>query len=219
MKQSKRTRLSLQILGLTAVSLLSYQNCAPGALNTKGSASSSSTGASSYSECDGSVCEVPDVQTVAVSDSQNVMTAMLFKAGVSTPSTATTNAFTAQGTKLPEAGNVSEITAPAWMAIATMGSEVCNDLLTQETAANAVRRIFNSVDFTKGPASVAASTKDDVIRRLARSFWGRNETAQELTLIKSAIDESFSGATVADTRKEMLFACTAMIASTDAQRY
>lgn len=215
MKNKASNRLSLRIAGLAAVSLLGYQNCAPGALNTRGSA----TNSASYADCGGEVCEVPDVQTVAVANSQNVMTAMLFKAGVSTPSNETKSAFTAQAGKLPETGSVSQITAPAWMAIATMGSEVCNDLLTQETATGATRRIFNSVDFSKGPASIAVTTKNDVVRRLARNFWGRNESAQELTLIKGSLDESFSGATSADTRKAMLYVCTAMLASTDAQKY
>ncbi len=217
MKHTKHNRLTLQVLGLAAISLLGYQNCAPGTLNSKGSASSASQG--SFSDCGDNLCEVADVKMVAISNSQNVGTAMLNKAGVSAPSTATTNAFTAQSGKLPETGSVDQITAPAWMAIATMGSEVCNDLLTQETAANATRRIFNSVDFARGPASVTTAAKDDVIRRLARSFWSRNETMQEAALIKSALDDSFSGATAGDTRKAMLFVCTAMLSSTDAQKY
>ena len=217
MKTMKLSRLSLQVLGLVSISLLGYQNCAPGMLSSKGSATSASS--SSYSDCGGAVCEVPDVQTVAIADSQNVMTGMLVKAGVATPSNKTKQTFNAQSGKLPETGSVSQITAPAWMAIATMGSEVCNDLLTQETAAGATRRIFNSVDFARGPASVDANMKSDVVRRLARNLWGRNETPQELTVIKSAVDQSFTGSVAADTRKEMLFLCIAMIASTDAQKY
>ena len=217
MKNSKHFRLSIQVLALAALSLLGYQNCAPGALNTRSSASSASS--SSFADCGNSVCEVPDATTIAVADSQNVLTSMLNKAGVASPSTKTTSAFTAQGTKLPETGSVSQITAPMWMAIATMSSEVCNDLITQESATGAARRIFNSVDFTKGPSSFADAARNDVIRRMARSFWDRNETAQELTLIKASLDSSWSGTTVADTKKEMIYLCTAMMSSTDAQKY
>lgn len=214
MKNKKRFHFSFQLFALLGFSVLSFQNCAPGTLNSK-----SSTVSSSFADCGNSVCEVPDAITVAVSDSQNVLTGMLNKAGVTTPSAKTTTAFANQSSKLPETGKVQGITAPMWMAVATMGSEVCNDLLTQETAAGAARRIFTSVDFTRGPASVVDSTQNDVIRRLARSFWARNETPQELVLIKSALSDSFSGTTAGDTRKEMLFLCTAMISSTDAQKY
>lgn len=216
MKPTKQIRLSLLTV-LALVSLLSYQNCAPGALNSK---SSSST---AFSDCGGSVCEVVDTNTVAVVNSQNVLSAMVNKAGVVAPSNTTKTAFTNQSTKLPETGSVSQITAPMWMAVATIGSEVCNDLINQETATGATRRVFNSVDFTLGPASLKAvandSARNDVIRRMARSFWSRNESAQELALIKSGLDESFTGATAGDTKKEMLYACIAMISSTDAIKY
>jgi hypothetical protein len=166
---------------------------------------------------------VVDTNTVAVVNSQNVLSTMLNKSGVTTPSNATKNAFTNQATKLPETGSVSQITAPMWMAVATMGSEVCNDLVTQETVAGAQRRIFNAVDFTKGPETLKAvagdTARNDVIRRLARSLWSRNESAQELALLKIGLDESFSGATAADTRKEMLYTCVAMISSTDSIKY
>jgi len=218
MRNQKQIRLSIQIFALATISLVGYQNCAPGALNSKGSASSSSTSAS-FADCGTSVCEVPDATTIAVADSQNVLTSMLNKAGVTNPSTKTTSAFAAQGTKLPETGNVAQITAPMWMAIATISSEVCNDLITQETATGATRRIFNSVDFTKGPSSFTDMARNDVIRRMARSFWGRNESAQELVLIKSSLDSSWSGTTATDTRKEMIYLCTAMMSSTDAQKY
>jgi hypothetical protein len=217
MKNNKQTRRSLHAVGLMTIALLGYQNCAPGALSSKGSISSTSS--SSFSDCGGAVCEVADVHTAAISDSQNLLAGMVVKAGVTAPSTKTSQTFAAQSGKMPATGDVSQITAPAWMAVATLGSEVCNDLLDQETAANATRRFFNSIDFTRGPASVTANMKSDVIRRLARNFWGRNESAAESLLIKTAIDGSFSGATASDTRNEMLYLCTAMIASTDAQKY
>ncbi len=218
MKNSKRFRLSLQLFTLATISLIGYQNCAPGALNSKSSASSSS-----FSDCGTSVCDVVDTNTVAILNSQNALSSMVNKAGVVAPSNATKAAFINQGTKLPETGSVVQITAPMWMAVATMGSEVCNDLLTQETMAGATRRIFNSVDFTKGPDTLNQSAGDtarnDVIRRLARSLWSRNESPQELSLLKAGIDESFVGTATADTRKELLYTCIAMISSTDAIKY
>ena len=181
-------RLSITALVLGSASLLTYQNCAPGALNSK---SSQVTNSSSFSDCGGAVCEVPDLNTVAVADSQNVLAGMTSKAGIVTPSAKTTTAFAAQSSKLPENGKVEQITAPMWMAVATLGSEVCNDLIAQESAVNATRRFFSSVDFARGPASVTDVQRNDVIRRLARNFWARNESAQELVLIKSSLDESF----------------------------
>lgn len=213
MNQSKSIRVSLQVFGLSTLCLLAYQNCAPGALNSTTSASTNA----SFSDCGGSVCEVTDMHTIAMANAQQVSQMMVAKAGV-TPSAKTQSAFTSQLPKVTVSGDVSSITAPMWTALQTMGGEVCNDLVTQEKAMTSGRRIFSSVDFTKGPSSVTDAALNDAIRRLARSFWSRNESVQELGLIKSSLTSSFSGTAMNDTSNEMLYLCTAMIASTDAQK-
>lgn len=212
-------KLSAQLASLAVLVVFGYQNCAPGALDSRSMASSADS-TTSFSECDNGVCEVIDQKVVAVSNSQNTLSSMLQQTGV-TPSNATRTAFTAQAGKISETGSADTITAPMWVALTTVGSEVCNDLLTQEKAlAAADRRFFNSVDFTKGFNMLTAEAKENSIRRLARAVWARNESGQERILIRAAVDEAFSGSTaVADTDKAAFFICTTMLSSMRAHTY
>ncbi len=193
--------------------VVGFQNCAPFEVST-------SSSLNSFSECRTGICEVLDLKTVAIDSSETVLTSMLHLAGVSTPSTTTLNTYAAQATKIPETGKVDQVTAPMWVALTTVSSEVCSDLLNQETAANAQRAIFANVDFSRGPASVTPAIQADVIRRMARSFWSRNETTQEKIMIESGVTEAFGGSSTAgDTRNQMLFTCIAMLGSLDAHKF
>jgi hypothetical protein len=212
---------SLQLLALTGMMLLGYQNCGPGVLM---SSNQPSTGSTFTVTGNGTgpteLTEVVDAKAIGVSHSENTFTSMLNQTGVAAPSTATRNAVTAQFSKLSETGKADSVTAPMWVSITTVAGELCNDLVAQEqglTAAN--RRFYGQVDFTRGPASISAAAKDDMIRRLARSFWGRNESAQEKALILSSFNGTFTSATVGDTLGATMFLCTAMLSSLDAHKY
>lgn len=226
MKQMKKTTTEtfanvLRLTALTAVMLLGYQNCGPGVLNSTNQASTTSTGTFTVGDTnDDGLTEVVDLKAVGVSYSENTFTSMQNQTGVVTPSNATRTAVTNQFTKLSETGKSDSVTAPMWVSITTVAGELCNDLVNQERALTTGRRFFGSVDFARAPNALTASAKDDVIRRLARSFWARNETAQEKTLIQQAFDSSFSSSTtVADTQSGMMFLCTAMLSSLDAHKY
>lgn len=155
-------------------------------------------------------------KTAAVSNSEQVLTAMLTVTGVTTPSAATRAAYTREAGKITETGKVDSVNAPMWLALTNLAGEVCNDLLTQEAAlAAAQRRIFGQVDLAAAATAAAVSdaAKNDVIRRLARSVWQRNETPEEATMIKAALGTSFATGTA---RNAMLYTCTAMLSSLDA---
>lgn len=205
--------LSLALTG--AILSLAFQNCGPGVLQT---ASQSSV---AYTEGDGTMQVVEEKQAVAVNYSENILDAMLQMTGVAKPSSATLNSYRDKQTKISETGKAEAVTAPMWMSVTNLAGDVCLDLVNQEKSLKAdERRIFPKVDFSKGPSNVSADAKDDVIRRMARSFWGRNETPQEKTIIRAAIDQAFSGAEDkgAQTEASMLFTCSAMLASLDAQK-
>jgi hypothetical protein len=215
---NKKIKFSLQFSALSIFILVGYQNCAPGTLNSKSMASSGGNG--SFSECADGLCEVVDQKVVGVTNSQNAMLSMLEQAGV-TPSQNTRTRFASQASKITETGAADTITAPMWVAITTLSSEVCNDLYNAERVQPmADRRIFNTIDFTKGYNMVSAEAKEEVIRRMARSFWARNESGQEKILIRSTVDEVFAGkTTTADTQKAAMFLCTAMMSSLKAHTY
>lgn len=156
-------------------------------------------------------------KTAAVTSSETIIASLLATTGVTTPSAATRGAVTREIGKISETGKADSVNGPMWLAITNLSGEVCNDLIAQEAAlAAASRRIFGLVDLTtaNAPASaVSAAAQDDVIRRLARSVWQRNETPEEATMIKSATATAFSAGTA---RNAMLYMCTAMLASLDA---
>ncbi|MES2962840.1 MAG: hypothetical protein V4760_03045 [Bdellovibrionota bacterium] len=212
---------SLQLLALSTIMLLSYQNCGPGVLNSANQASEGQTftvNGTGTGVTD--LNEVVDAKAVGISYSENTFTSMLNQTGVAAPSAATRTAVTTQFSKLSETGKADSVTAPMWISITTVAGELCNDLVNQERAlAAASRRFYTGIDFAVGPASISAAAKDDVIRRLARSFWGRNETAQEKTLILSSFNGTFTSATAADTQSGAMFLCTAMLSSLDAHKY
>lgn len=210
-------RLNFRSAVLLAAAGFTLASCSAGDLGSKSKLNSNSS--SSFSDCGGVVCEVIDMKTIAVDTSENLLTTMVHHAGVTDPSNATKTAYNSQMSKLPETGKVDQITAPMWTAITTLSSEVCNDLTNQEMAAGAQRRIFTSVDFTKSPTS-SAPVIDDVIRRMARSFWSRNETSQEKLLIRENVIDAFQNKTAAsETKNQMLYLCIAMLASLDAHKY
>lgn len=211
MKLSKFTTATLlPVLAITLV--LGFQNCAPGELHTAETAS--------YSETSEGMQQVEEKLAIGTNYSENVFTAMLNLTGVSNPSQATINSANDKKAKIAESGKAESVTAPMWMAITNLAGDVCLDLVNQEKALVAdQRRIFPQVNFATGPASISSAAKDDVIRRMARSFWGRNETTQEKAVIRSELDAAFTGVanTGAQTENAMLFTCAAMLASLDAQ--
>lgn len=220
--KSLNTKKSLQILALSASMLVMYQNCGPGVLNSSNSSSVAPTNQQQqqYTLNENGVTEFHDAKAVGVSYSENTFTSMLQQTGVITPSANTRNAVTAQFTKLPETGRSDSVTAPMFVSITTVAGELCNDLVAQERAlAAANRRFYGGVDFNAGPASISAATKDDMIRRLARSFWARNESVQEKALILAAFNGQFTSATTADTPRAAMFLCSAMLSSLDAHKY
>lgn len=112
-------------------------------------------------------------------------------------------------------GDPASVNAPLMMTLVSISGDVCFTWVDDETRkAASSRRVFNQIDFNAGPDRVSDAAKNDVIRRLSRLAWGRNETDQERTLIKGALLE-FTGTSPADTQRAMIFTCSAMLASLD----
>lgn len=120
-----------------------------------------------------------------------------------------------QGT-LSESGAANSITSPMLTAMTKISAEVCNDLIVKERAVAPVQRqIFNSINFTAGPDSLSPTQLGSVVRRIARSCWGRNETAEESNLLINTTLESFAGGAngAQETIDHMIFLCSAMSSS------
>lgn len=171
------------------------------------------------SNTNGDLKIVDGARTVAVLHSGQVLQNMMSVTGVDVPSAATVAMYDLKKSTFSENGRANSINAPIVMALASVGGEVCSDLIVQEKAkAAADRRIYPQVNFSSGPTNFSNAGRADSIRRLARSFWGRNETDAELQILQSALAEAVSagGTAAKDTEVVALYLCSAMIASLDA---
>lgn len=171
------------------------------------------------SNTNGDLKIVDGSRTVAVLHSGQVLKTMMSLTGVDVPSAATVAMYDLKKTTFSESGRANSMNAPIVMALASVGGEICNDLIVQEKAKPAAdRRIYPQVNFGSGPTSFSNAGRADSIRRLARSFWGRNETDTELQILQSALAEAVSagGTAARDTEVVALYLCSAMIASLDA---
>lgn len=216
----KRKLLASTGLPMAAlVLMIGFQNCSPGVVQ---STKLSSTGGSS----DTPLNIDEDVKPVTVTHSENLLVSMQSLAGLENISARTVTAGNNAKAKVSETGKADSINAPMWLSITNLSGEVCLDLITDEKAkAQAERRFFGQVNFATSPAAMTPEIKDDVIRRMARNFWGRNETAAERSVIKSSLDAAAldprrTGVSDAiETEDVLIFTCSAMLASLDAVRF
>lgn len=127
--------------------------------------------------------------------------------GTQTPSRASVEAWRANRSALSTTGDAETIGAPVLQALNSIAAEVCNDLVTLESAPEATPRIFSGVDFTAD----AITDRESVMQRIARSCWGREATASERDRLTTGLSEAFSTPPGADI--EGLFLCTSMLSS------
>lgn len=162
----------------------------------------------------GEIRAIPNTKTAGISSGNRVLRNMVSCLGTRTPSTRATNAYNDKVGNFAAEGWANTVTAPMMMAYAAVSAEVCLDLVTAEKALAANdRRIFGLINFGAGPSALSEAGIADTVRRLARSCWGRNETQEELTLIRDSVRSNFTSNNTADTDKSMFFVCSAMLSS------
>jgi hypothetical protein len=213
----KRKLVAATSLPISAIILMvSFQNCSPGVVQSA-RLESEGTALSTNLDLDA------DTKPVTVAYSENILISMQQLTGIQTPSTRTLTAATSAKAKISETGKVDSVNAPALMAVTNVAGEICLDLIIEEKAKTAdSRRFFNLVDFAAAPATISTTGKSDLVRRMARNFWGRNETVAEKTVLLTSIDSVTAdprrtiATDAAETEDVMLFTCTAMLSSIDA---
>lgn len=113
-------------------------------------------------------------------------------------------------------GDPDSVTAPMWLAITEISSRMCNALVEKEAGlAPEERLFFNNVDFTRAPSNISQSNRDLIVRKISRSFWGRNETdAEKLDLLNG-----FNEVNVNETNPKvgLKALCTIMLSALPAQ--
>lgn len=122
---------------------------------------------------------------------------------------------------LSQTDRLTEINAPLQLAATSLAGEFCNGLITKESAANAVRKYFTGVNFGTGLASNNATQFATSVDAMARSFWGRNASADELAILNAYYTDfvATAGTATAQTKSLYLSTCAAMLSSFDAITY
>ncbi|MCJ8276999.1 MAG: hypothetical protein HRT44_13440 [Bdellovibrionales bacterium] len=212
MKEFNRIAKITVSLTLFAVLLLAFANCSKFSsqdfVGTEGLASSPGG--------NGDIVAKPDTLTASVISSNRALDSLVSCLGTVEPNAAARREMDKYQGSFSVEGKANSVTAPMVSAMTTVAAEVCLDLINRERGVEAnQRRIFPSIDFDSNDATVDSAQVANVVRRLSRSCWGRNETSEELDSITDAFNGAFSsGDDNRDgTRKKMLFLCTTVSAS------
>lgn len=134
---------------------------------------------------------------------------------IATPSAASRTEYTNQLTNLSESGQPASIGPAFAVAMTGLSAQVCLDKVTAElNLAAAQKNIFTGFNLAAAPANnVTDATIKDVVNRLARALWQRDETPAELTILSNGVKESMNadaGNNANETQEAALFLCTAM---------
>ncbi|MDX9730958.1 MAG: hypothetical protein RBT63_04220 [Bdellovibrionales bacterium] len=221
LSQKQKLFASAGLPMVALILILGFQNCSPGVVI---SSKLASTGETFTPTARLNLDE--DTKPVTVAHSENVLVSLQMLTGVRTLSTRTLNTVSSAQAKITETGRADSVNAPMWLAVTNLAGEVCLDLIDEERAkAAGERRFFGQVDFAAGPASLSQNVRNDAIRRMARNFWGRNETAAERTVINMSMEQILelprrtNANEVTDTQDVVLFMCTSMLSSLDAIKF
>lgn len=162
---------------------------------------------------------ISGTRTVSVLNYKGVLDSMLKATGVMQPSQNTLTRFDERIGMMSETGAVTTVNSPMLHVVTVVAGEVCSDLYAQEIALTpASRRFFNSLSATTGTAAqiLSDATVNDIVRRMARSFWQRNELAEELTAIKAGLQEVITASATTNVRLGSLYICSAVLSSVSA---
>lgn len=230
MKRKTRQFLKIFATGASLTLVVSFmgQGCQNGfeaAKDGLGTITGSSSGGGSGSSS-GSSVQLPsdflpktEAKTTSLVYSRQILDHLLSCSGVGNADTKIKAEYENRKGTLSEYGYATEVTAPMLMGVTAVAGEICNKLIEQEAMQLAsARNVFNTVNFSSGPAQLNKNSEfQEVVRRLARSCWGRNETAEELDIIYNNFSEDFNSSTDGNrTKAGMLSVCTAMLSSVSA---
>jgi hypothetical protein len=232
MKANAKMAIKMVAIGASLAGLISVYGFGCGlGFQPIGSGQFSSTGVASDIGDNGDLKIIPGTKTVAITNFTAVLDNMSTLTGV-TPSATTNTLFATKLGSFSEQGSADSVNAPMLLGYLSVGAEICNDLVTQELAA-ANRRFYGTLNLGQSGADATDAVFtdaaiSDLTRRFARQFWQREETAEELGMIKASaremIDEARKNPGVNNNnqyvnglaRRTGVYICAAMIASTSA---
>lgn len=220
----KYLKFSAFLLPWTLVSILSFNNCGRyGALeeSSQGSTSLGSLG-SLNEELSSEKLGLP----VALLSAEQTLASMMRVTNQTTTSTTLATEYRNRYGALAAGNDLNLVNSPLMLGSTSLAGEVCNSLLAQEKSLTDTTRVFfNGINFAAGVSTLSDAAFNGAIRGMARSFWGRHETAEELGLLqlyKTEFSDALSDTVrtqAASTSNLMLGTCAAMLSSLDAISY
>lgn len=216
---SKYLKAAILITPLLGTILFGFNNCARYGQLKEESADFASLGESVDSEQLG----LP----YALLSAEQTLSSMMKVTNVTTLSPAIKTEYTGRYSALAAGNDLGMANAPLMLGSTSLAGEVCNSLLSQEKALTdpTARNFFESINFTLGVSGLSESSFNAVIRGMARSFWGRHETLEELTLMQEYKLDFMKALPEADLVKPaslnnfLTATCAAMLSSVDAISY
>ncbi|QDK45131.1 hypothetical protein DOM22_08160 [Bdellovibrio sp. ZAP7] len=219
----KYTKFLFYVLPSMFFVTVSFNNCGRyGEMQGASDLSSTSSSGTATESTDSEALGMP----YALLSAEQTFESMLRVANVSTVSAALSTEYANRYGALAAGNDLTMANGPLMLSATSLGGEVCNSVLATEKAeAAGSRDFFNSINFAAGVSSMTDAQFNASVRGMARSYWGRNETAEELALLQTFKSE-FIAALAANARTQaastsnlMLATCAAMISSFDALSY
>ncbi len=221
---NKYIKMTLLFVPLMGLAVFGFNNCARyNQLNDSASTDSASLGNTDSGSLSSQKLGLP----YALLSAEQTLTSMMKVTNVTTISNTLLSEYNVRYGSLAAGNDLSMANGPLFLGTTSLAGEVCNNLLTQEKGVMdpAARNFFGSINFASGATSVTDTSFNTSVRGMARSFWGRNETTEELALIQqyktdfiSALDET-TRTQAASTSNLMLASCAAILSSVDAISY
>lgn len=231
----KILKISFIIVPTLALILFGFNNCGRvGQLSEESALTDSpSLGGGGSGGSDDAAADGDDVNSeklgleIALLSAEQVLYSMLSMATVPGPVPATVSSeYSARYGSLASGNSLSLTTAPLILSSTSMASAVCNSMITQDAAlADNTRGFFNGINFSAGVTSITEAAFATSVRSMARAFWARSETPEELALFvqhKSEFINAYevSARTQSGTTRALLTAtCAAMLSSFEAITY
>lgn len=208
MMSRKWKKIAVILSGMFGLATLSF-NCSPTLFESaKGSGGSGGAlGAQSFGETNAPLTLFTAEQTYQ---------SMLNVTGQSDAPVSRTEYLARFGT-MSSTSSLTNLNSPLMLASTSLAGDICNNMFTKEAATN-LPWYFGGVAFNAAPNH---ATYQAAMTNLARGFWGRNITGDELAALDGFYSEMTSGATQnsALTRAVFVGACAAMLSSFDSLVY
>lgn len=131
-------------------------------------------------------------QTVVLKNFRQISASLSYATGVLENDAAVKDKIAQVKGRLPQTGAVAELASPVTLAMIELSTAFCRKMIALDAAQTdpAYRHVHKSVDFTGGIDGLNADVRQSVAKEYSGIFWGRAPTANELSLLTTAMSDA-----------------------------